>query len=123
MPALGYTDWLARGRAHQREGRPVDAMLCFRQAARLEPLATDPRFHLGEVLWQLGLFAEAVAAWRDACAAGPDHPAAYYALAEALLATGDAAGAREAASRVAALAPDNPRRIAIEATARLFLAG
>ncbi len=122
MAALAYGDWLARGRAHQSEGHPVDAMLCFRQAARMEPGATDPRFLLGEVLWQLGLFAEAIAAWRDARAVGPNHPPAHYALAEALLVTGDSSAARDVAAGLLPIAPDSPRRRAIEATARLFLA-
>jgi len=122
MAAMTYEEFLARGRAHQGEGRAVDAMLCFRQAARLAPRATDPRFHLGEVLWQLGLLPEAIAAWREACAVGPGHAAPHYALAEALLAVGDAAGARDIAGRVLTLAPDNPRRSTIHATARLILA-
>ena len=59
-------DWVARGRAHQWEGRPVDAMLCFRRASRADPRAPDPHFVLGEVLWQLGRLPEALAAWREA---------------------------------------------------------
>ena len=49
-----FAEWLARGRSHQREGRAVDAMLCFRRALRDAPQSVDVRFHLGEVLWQLG---------------------------------------------------------------------
>ena len=78
-------DWLARGRAHQREGRAVDAMLCYRRAARAAPKAADPRYHLGEVLWQLGRAAEARAAWRETTALSPRHVAARQALAEASL--------------------------------------
>ena len=121
MSGLTYGQWLERGRTHQKEGRPVDAMLCFRQAARAEPRASDPRFHLGEVLWQLGLLPDAMVAWRDACAVDPQHPATHFALAEALLATGDAVGARDVATRVLSLAPENPRRAAIYATAQLSL--
>ena len=59
-------DWLARGRTHQWEGRPVDAMLCFRRASRADPRAPDPLFVLGEVLWQFGRVPDAVASWREA---------------------------------------------------------
>src|SRR5262245_2459601 len=121
MPALTYGQLLARGRSHQRDGHPVDAMLCFRQAARVEPGAADPGFHLGETYWQLGMLPDAMLAWRDACEVDPTHPATHFALAEALLATGDAAGARDVSSRVLELVPDNPRRSAIHATAQLLL--
>ena len=50
----------------RQEGRPVDAMLCFRRASRADPRAPDPQFVLGEVLWQLGRLPEALAAWREA---------------------------------------------------------
>src|SRR6185369_8138215 len=112
----------ARGRSHLREGLAVDAMLCFRQAARAEPRASDPRFHLGEVLWQLGMLPAAMTAWRDACEVDPTHAATHFALAEALLATGDAIGARDLAARVLALGAESPRRTAIHATADLLLA-
>jgi protein O-GlcNAc transferase len=122
MAALTYGELVARGLAHRREGRAVDAVPCFRQAARLAPQAPDPRFHLGEALWQLGLLADAIAAWRDACSVAPSHPASYFALGEALLATGDAQGAAQVAKQLRALGTDTPRRAAIEAIAALMLA-
>ncbi len=122
MATPEFAQWLARGRTHQWEGRPVDAMLCFRRALRAEPRASDPRFHLGEVLWQLGRIPAAVSTWREASEIAPDHLAPHLALAEALLATGDAAGARDAASRALALAPAQPRAALVAAIAALTVA-
>ena len=116
-----YAEWVARGRAHQLERRPIDAMLCFRRALRADAQAAEPHFHLGEVLWQLGRLSEAIAAWREALRAAPIFLAPLQALAEALLATGDAAGAREAADRVLEVAPDNARASMIGGVARLLL--
>ena len=113
-------DWLARGRTHQWEGRPVDAMLCFRRASRADPRAPDPLFVLGEVLWQFGRVPDAVASWREAVRLDGRFLAAWQALAEASLATGDAKGARAAAERVRGLAPGNARAEMIAAIARLM---
>ena len=93
MVTTEYEDWLARGRAHQAQGRAIDAMLCFRRALRADRDASDARFHLGEVLWQLGRLPAAIAAWRDGTSVNAGHLAPNLALAEALLATGDAAAA------------------------------
>ena len=123
MATPPFAQWLARGRAHQWEGRPVDAMLCFRQAARLEPRAPDARFHLGEVLWQLGRLPAAVAAWREATAIAPAHVAAWTAIAEASLAGGDYPAALEASLRVLALTPDDARADAIAGIASLAAGG
>ncbi len=102
-------EWIDRGRAHQWQGRPVDAMLCFRRASRADPAAPEPQFVLGEVLWQLGLASDAVSAWREAARLRPAYLAPWQALSEALLAADDAASARAAAERVLALAPGNAR--------------
>jgi predicted O-linked N-acetylglucosamine transferase (SPINDLY family) len=118
--ASEYADWVARGRAHQQEGRPVDAMLCFRRASRADSRAADPFFSLGEVLWQLGRLADAITAWREAERLAPRFLAPRQALAEALLATGDAKAAHAAAGQVLALAPDNARAELIVAIARLL---
>ena len=109
MAAPEYAQWFERGRAHQQAGRAIDAMLCYRRATRADPRASDPHFVLGEVLWQLGRLPEAIGAWREASRLVPVHLAPLQALAEALLATDDAAGARAAAARVQALAPDDAR--------------
>ena len=113
-------DWVARGRTHQWEGRPVDAMLCFRRASRTDPRAPDPHFVLGEVLWQLGRLPDALVAWREAARLDASFLAPRQALAEALLATGDAAAAVSAAEDVLALAPGNTRAELIVAIARML---
>jgi protein O-GlcNAc transferase len=117
MATSEYVQWFERGRAHQFEGRPLDAMLCFRRAARAEPRASDPHFVLGEVLWQLGRLSDAIAAWRESTRLSPSHLAPAQALAEALLATGDWTAAEVAAERVLAIAPDEPRAALIRAIA------
>jgi tetratricopeptide (TPR) repeat protein len=114
-------EWLARGRDHQFRGRPVDAMLCFRRAIRESPQSVDARFHLGEVLWQLGRLPDAIAAWAEAAELAPQHRASHQALMEALLGTGDAAAAGKAAIRVLALDTGDVRAQAIAAISRLWL--
>ncbi len=117
-----YAEWLVRGRNHQLEGRPVDAMLCFQRAMREDRHAVDARFHLGEVLWQLGRLPDAIVCWRDAARLAPAHRPAQMALAEALLGTGDATGARSVAAAVAARHARNQRSRAIVAVAELTAA-
>jgi predicted O-linked N-acetylglucosamine transferase (SPINDLY family) len=117
--ASEVADWIARGRTHQDEGRPVDALLCFRRASRADPRAPDPYFVLGEVLWQLGRLPEAVGAWQEAARIDPAYLAPWQAISEALLATGDEAGARDATERVLALSPGNARARLILGIARL----
>ncbi len=122
MATPEYAQWLARGRTHQWEGRPVDAMLCYRRALRAEPRAADPRFHLGEVLWQLGRIPAAVSTWREATEITPDHLAPQLALAEALLATGDAPAAAATAARALQLAPGQIRAELVQSVAALTAA-
>jgi len=117
--SAAYAEWMVRGRNHQLEGRPVDAMLCFQRAMREDRHAVDARFHLGEVLWQMGRLPDAIVCWRDAARIAPEHRPAQMALAEALLGTGDAAGARTVAATVAARHARNQRSRAIVAVAGL----
>ena len=104
-----FTTWLERGRAHQREGRPVDAIPCYRRASRELPGSPVPHFHLGEVWWQLGRPGAALEAWRRAA----DLDAAFLpprlALVEAGLHEGRYAVARDAAEEAAAAAPSDAR--------------
>ena len=118
--ATECAEWVARGRTRQWEGRPVDAMLCFRRAIRADPRAPDPHFNLGDVSWQFGRVQDALAAWREAARLNPAFLPAWQALAEALLATGDAPAARAAAERVLALAAGNTRAGLIAAIARMM---
>jgi len=121
MAAPDYAEWIGRGRTHQAEGRPIEAMLCFRQASRADAAQPDAYFHLGEVLWQLGLLADAISAWHEATRRAARFLAPVQALAEAMLATGNANGAREAADRVLTLAPGDGRAEFIAGVAAMML--
>ena len=114
-------DWLARGREHAAAGRFVDAMWCFRRAARLDPRSADARFLLGESLWHLRRGGEARAAWQDALRVDGSHMPAHHALAEACLAAGDATAARDVAQVALAAFPGNDRLTAVVAIAALAL--
>ena len=101
-------DWVARGREHQWLSRPIHALFCYKRAIAEHPANGDPRFHLGEVLWQLGLAEAAKAAWREATQVAPKHLASWLAYTEACLATGDAPAAGSAIDAALALEPGNP---------------
>lgn len=118
MAADTFADWLARGRAHQLEGRPADAIPCFRRAAREDPRSPLPHFHLGEVFWQLGLADDAVKAWRASASLEPTFVAPRLALAEVAMNQHDYAIARDVARDAASLAPQDTR-----AQATLLAAG
>src|SRR5947207_7069820 len=121
MANSGYEQWMVRGHAHRAEGRSVDAMLCFLRAARAQPRAAATHFHLGEVLWQLGRAPEAISSWREAVGIDPRIFPAARVLAEALLVSGDASGARASADRALALAPNDTRTVLIRGIAALLL--
>ncbi|MBK6394660.1 MAG: tetratricopeptide repeat protein [Betaproteobacteria bacterium] len=101
-------DWVARGREHQWQSRPIHALFCFTRAIAERPARANARFHLGEVLWQLGLTGAAKAAWREATAVAPKHLASWLAFTEACLASGDAVEASAAIDVALALEPGNP---------------
>ena len=117
MAASAYAEWLQRGRDHIAAARPIDALLCFRRAAKEDARGADARFLQGEVLWQLGLTDDAMRAWRDAAKADSKFLAARQALAEGLLAQGAHAGARIAAAEGLAIAPADVRVQAAHAVA------
>src|SRR6478736_6424623 len=66
-----YAEWLARGRAHQTDGRLTDALLCYRRALHEVAAGVEARFHVGEIAWQFGNSADAIAAWESAIALTP----------------------------------------------------
>ncbi len=98
-----YADWLARGRAHQAEGRVIDAYLCYRRALREVSGGVDARFHVGEIAWHLGNQADAIAAWEAAVDLSPTHRPSLHALADAFAATGQFEASLRAADRILAL--------------------
>ena len=104
-----FANWVLRGRAHQQEGRPADALPCFRRAAREDPRSPLPHYHLGEALWQLGLVDDAQRAWHAAADRDRTFVPPRLALAEAALARGDYAAARALAGDAVAAAPDDAR--------------
>src|SRR5258707_5388390 len=68
---LDYRQWIAHGLAHQRAGRPIDAMVCYRRALDANVNAVAAWYRLGEVLRELGCDDEARAAWRAALSLRP----------------------------------------------------
>ncbi|MCC6194322.1 MAG: tetratricopeptide repeat protein [Burkholderiales bacterium] len=118
MSSGGFATWLARGRAHQEQGRAADAIPCYRRAAREDPRSPVPHFHLGEAWWQLGLAREAVDAWRASARIDATFLPPRLALAEAAMAQGDYALAREIGDEAAALAPADARARATAHAAR-----
>ena len=108
-----YADWLARGRAHQAEGRVIDAYLCYRRALREVSGGVDARFHVGEIAWHLGNQADAIAAWEAAVDLSPTHRPSLHALADAFAATGQFEASLRAADRILALRSREPRANAL----------
>ena len=108
-----YADWLARGRAHQAEGRVIDAYLCYRRALREVSGGVDARFHVGEIAWHLGNQADAIAAWEAAVDLSPTHRPSLHALADAFAATGQFEASLRAADRILALRAREPRANAL----------
>jgi cytochrome c-type biogenesis protein CcmH/NrfG len=49
----------------------------------------EARFHLGEIAWQFGNAADAIAAWRSAIEISAVHLPSWHALADAYAASGD----------------------------------
>ena len=109
MSEAAFSEWIARGRAHQQAGRPADAIPCFRRAARELPASPVPSFHLGEALWQLGLADQAVSAWRASAAHEARFVPPRMALVEVALTRGELAAARVLADEVVASQPDDAR--------------
>jgi tetratricopeptide (TPR) repeat protein len=68
--------WFALAQLCEADGRPVEAIGCFRQALEIEPRQPEGHFQLGTILSQQGQFAEAEAAYRRCLQFQPDHVAA-----------------------------------------------
>jgi superkiller protein 3 len=106
--ALEIDPWLAE--AHNNLGMILgkndqfeDAAKHFRLAADLEPQYLEAVFNLGLTLRNLNRINDALKAFRRAVELAPDNPQAQYALGMTLRDKGDAAGARVALDRAAAL--------------------
>ena len=99
--------WLARGRAHQRAGRNIDALLCYREALEANRYAIQVHHHLGEVLRDLGRDSDAFDAWRMVLTLQPRHLPALLAFGAAARRIGKTAEAAEAYRRAMAFEPQN----------------
>jgi predicted O-linked N-acetylglucosamine transferase (SPINDLY family) len=124
--AGAYAEWLQRGVAHKKAGRPIEAVLSFSRAiaSSTGPAghgAADARFRLGETLWQLGLVDDAIASWRNAAHADAHGLAPRLALAEALLTRGDFVGALSVAAEALVIAPEDLRAQASHSAAAAAL--
>lgn len=109
MSEVRVRNWVARGRRHQWANRPIHALFSFKSAIAARPRSGRARFHMGEVLWQIGLAEQAKDAWREATAYQPGHLPSWLAYAEASLNTGDPRGAKGAATSALAIAPAENR--------------
>ena len=88
------------------KGDRAGAIAQRREAVAISPGFADAHYELGVLLAEVNeLGAEADTAFRRAIALDPGHVRAYRALAGLLELRGDAAGAREARARAAAVAP------------------
>jgi predicted O-linked N-acetylglucosamine transferase (SPINDLY family) len=88
-PRTEYGEWLAHGRAHQRAGRLIDALVCYRRALNANAYAVQARYRMGEVLLGLGREEEARAVWRSALSLLPGHVPLQFSLAGAAWRAGD----------------------------------
>jgi Flp pilus assembly protein TadD len=89
-----------------KKGDITGAIAQRREAIALDPAFAEAHYDLGVALSEADASsAEAEAAFRRAIALDPDYARAYAALGRLLEARGDAAGARAARARTAALTP------------------
>ncbi|HXX86220.1 MAG TPA: tetratricopeptide repeat protein [Casimicrobiaceae bacterium] len=109
MIDAAYGEWLARGQGHQQAGLLIDAMLCYRQALKINRHAVQAQFNLGEALRDLGRRDEAIAAWRAALSLQPRHVPSLMALAELLRRSGANADAAAVYRQVLSAEPENTR--------------
>jgi len=88
------------------EGRWTELVALTEQWSAADPRDPEPLRVRGEAMQRLDRPAAAVSAFSEAVALGPDVPSAWYGLALAYAAVGDAAAAQRAGSRLAALDRD-----------------
>ncbi|HXU55225.1 MAG TPA: hypothetical protein VN744_07315, partial [Casimicrobiaceae bacterium] len=105
MTAADEVAWRARGQAHQRAGRNVDALLCYREALAADRYAIQAHYHLGEVLRDLGRDGDAFDAWRTVLTLQPRHLPTLLAFGAAARRIGKTAESAEAYRRAIAFEP------------------
>ncbi len=96
-PGPGGPDRIARAAAHHRRGEVDRAIELARGLVAAQP--ADPFLHelLGQILFENGRIAEAIASYRTALELRPDAPLIRLGLARALLELADGRGSEEAA--------------------------
>ena len=99
--------WIARGQAHHRAGRNVDALVCYRAAVAANRYAIQAHYHLGEVLRDLGRSSEAFDAWRTVLTLQPRHLPTLLAFGAEARRIGKTAESAEAYRRALAVEPQN----------------
>jgi tetratricopeptide (TPR) repeat protein len=105
--AGGESAWLVRGQAHQRAGRTVDALLCYREALAANRYEIQAHFHLGEVLRELGRDGDAFDAWRTVLTLQPRHLPTLLAFGAAARRIGKTAESAEAYRRAVTFEPQS----------------
>ncbi len=116
-----YGQWFARGRAHQKAGRPIDAIVCYRRALRSNRHAVQAQYRLGEALRDIGRPEEARRAWHAGLALAPDHGGMLLCAAEAARQAGAFGEARDAYGRILAARPGNPEALVGDTLSRIGL--
>ncbi|HEV8256182.1 MAG TPA: tetratricopeptide repeat protein [Casimicrobiaceae bacterium] len=116
-----YAEWFARGRAHQKAGRPIDAMVCYRRALKSNQNAVQAQYRLGEALRDIGRDDEARRAWRAGLALSPDHGGMLLCSAELARRASAYDEARDAYSRLLGARPDHPHARVGHALCRIGL--
>ena len=101
--------WLTRGREHQRAGRLIDALVCYRRALSSNEHAMQAQFRLGEVLRDLGQHQEARAVWLAASALNPTFEPLLLSIAGVAHRSGAHDEALDAYQRLLAAQPENIR--------------
>ena len=87
-PLSGAAHYLA-GCAHLRLGKFEDALKSLQQAKDIDKTVNEVSFQLGVAYEGLKNYDDAMAQWRETIEFGPEHPAAYYRLSQALIRKGD----------------------------------
>jgi tetratricopeptide (TPR) repeat protein len=98
---------LARGNVLVNNGKREEAVVEYREAARLAPRNALARERLGDALYDLGRKPEALTAYQDTLAVDPGSVTAAVGIARVLSDQGDLPKAREALSAALARAPSN----------------
>jgi predicted Zn-dependent protease len=96
--------------------QPDEARRTWRSLVALDPTDHAAWWGLAQSYEQVGDYAAAIAVYREALVALPEHAGFHYYLAKALAVTGQGAQAREAAARGLQLAPGDPGLQALVAT-------